>query len=313
MKLPPESTPPEGGFRPAPTEDLVDIFREPDGTGQPPAEPQARPLVKRSWRFHPAVIFVAGLLVGWLVIGWLLWPVQWSNSDPWQLSPKYQRMFVSMVAEEFWKTSNLSRVGEAVGGWNRDDLTQLLSTMQRETVDAEARRRLAALSEALKLPGVEGSSLTTLLGQQGILISVMLAAVPLLVAAALVVSPLLRKRGQTPAEELPGAEEQSEQSLEELLTDVSIEEPAAEARPAEAQQAQEIKEEQEREAKPEEDSSEQSSDLGDLASLFEEEDTSLATLEAFCKGMPDFAADDLLANATQVRLLLRQGVGKAPE
>jgi small subunit ribosomal protein S3 len=34
--------------------------------------------------------------------------------------------------------------------------------------------------------------------------------------------------------------------------------------------------------------------LGDLASLFEEEDTSINVLEAFCKGMPDISVDELL-------------------
>jgi hypothetical protein len=281
--------------------DIEDIFRDADGDEGPEAQPEATATpqapaaaaARPSRRLVLGLAFGVGLLVGWLVIGWWIWPVQWANSDPWHLAPQYQRAFITLVAEEYWRTSDVSQANRALAGWDRKDLANLLTAMKNETTNAETRQHLAALGDALEMPGADASLASSLLSQKGLLVSILFSAVPLAIAIGLVASPLLRKSAEPP-EEMAVLEEQSEEQLEELLTDVQIEDqPAQEGQQQQPDQEQEQGEEPE----PEEQAGEEelaTDGLGDLLNLFEEEDTSLSTLEAFCKGMPDVGIEDLL-------------------
>ena len=258
----------------------------------------------------------ASLLFGWLVVGWWLWPVQWTNSAPWQLGPDYQRAYVTLVAREYGRTTNLAQVEEALAGWNRDDLAKLVSRLQSETTDAETGQGLAALAQALQLPRIDASVWNALAGQQGIILGVIAAAVPLLGALALAsASAFARRRGQAPGD-TPAEDEQAEQTLAELLADVNVGDEPDQVEPAQEEpkpgQAAEDKTQakQEEPAKPEEDKKdkgeEAQSDLGDLASLFIEEDTTLAGLELFCKSLDEISVDNLLESAVQVSRQLRE-------
>jgi ribosomal protein L12E/L44/L45/RPP1/RPP2 len=114
----------------------------------------------------------------------------------------------------------------------------------------------------------------------------------------------LRQKKQSPPE-LQGLEEQSAEQLEELLADVQLEEqPAQEGQqpgPAQEQEQQEGQGETEQEeAEQAEPEDQNTGGLGDLLNLFEEEDTSIATLEAFCKGLPDVSVDELFEKSKKV-------------
>ena len=289
--------------------DIEDIFRDTDGDEgseappETPVTPQTPTAVTAgsSRRFFLGLAFGLGLLLGWLVIGWWLWPVQWANSDPWHLHPTYQRTFVTLVAEEYWRTSDVSQANQALAGWDRKDLANLLTAMKDETTNAETRQHLAALGDALEMPGTDTSLISSLLSQKGLLVGILFSAVPLVIAIGLVASLLLRKSAES-SEEVAALEEQSEEQLEELLAGIQIED-----QPDQEGQQQE----QEKEKEPEQAEQEGAEELvagglSDLLNLFEEEDTSLSTLEAFCKGMPDVGIEDLLEKSGKVSSHLRE-------
>ncbi|MCL4393798.1 MAG: hypothetical protein M1482_03145 [Chloroflexi bacterium] len=250
--------------------------------------------------------YVAGMLLGWLVIGWWLWPVQWTTYTPGQSSADYEHLFVNWAANRYWETKDAAQARQAFATWNRDDLAKLISDMEHSAKDTETRRNLVALEAALELP-VSDTSVLAFAWQPGVLIGVFLSVLPLMGVFAFVGLPRLRRRlgvGASGDVSLPDGV-QAEDSLDELMSDVEGggAEDVAVTLPGEEQKEEEKTEDKE----SEEDAEGQSSGLGDLASLFEEEDTSINALEAFCKGMPDVSVDDLIAKAADVLQKLRQG------
>jgi len=294
-------------------DDLESLLLETDLA--PVAEAKVEPrrladLLHGAKRYLLGLTFVGGLLLGWIGIGWWLWPVQWTNSNPWQLAPQYQRTFVSLVAEEYWRTSDVSRAKQALAGWDPVNLKALLTAMKNETTDAEKRQQLTALSAALEIPGSETSLVSSIFGQTGVIVSIILSASLLLGAVVILAVP--RFRQQVPSAEEQLAEgEASEASLEELLAGVELEgQQVQEGRAAgvqeQGQQEEEKEEEKEEEAEEDQPAEEQGGLLGDLLSLFEEEDTSLSVLEIFCKGMPDVVMADLIETVTTVARHLKR-------
>ncbi len=274
-------------------------------------EPRAAIPSPRPRRALPIVLAsLIGLLVGWLGIGWWLWPVEWTSSAPWQLRPELQRTYLALVAHEYARTSNLAYVEDLMAGWDQADLARLLAVVQQETGDPETRQHVAALADTLKLPGADTSLATSLLSQQGFVVGVAIAAVPLLAAMVLVAASLARRRDRTAGEAPDG--EVAERSLEDLLADVVIDDESATAGQSPDSQAAEqskllapTEEEGKTEEAPpdqaeEEDAEDADGGLGDLASLFEVEDTTLVDLEAFCKGMLEVNVDELLTTAGEV-------------
>jgi hypothetical protein len=238
--------------------------------------------------------FTSGLLLGWLIIGWWLWPVEWKTSyNPDSESEDYQQMLVTWAANRYWQTGDATQVQKAFANWKQDDLVKLLVTIQRQTPDVETRRRLVALTDALHLPVSEFSLTDLIFSQPGIVLGILLSTLPMLAALAFVTVPRIRKRYGV-LEEIPGEATPPAESLDELLADVEAGEQTAV--PGEETQEEEKKEE----TPVEEEAGEQSSGLGDLASLFEEEDTSINVLEAFCKGMPDIGVEELLTMGANI-------------
>lgn len=270
-------------------------------------------LADRVGRIPKWVYLIAGVLIGWLVIGWWLWPVRWTNSDPWEMSAKNQQNFVQLVADRYWYDRDLTQAENTLNGWDRAEVNSLLVALQAETIDAAARDHLDALSQALSLPGGQQSLLASIFSQEGIIFALAIAALPMFIAIGLVVATRLSARSVSAKGEA-GAEDQ-EADLEELLADVQLDEgmigggPGPEGAVAGAEPGQENKPDekqpgQEEEEKEEEEEDEETIDannpLGDLASLFAEEDTSLASLEALCKGMPELVIDDMLNTARNI-------------
>lgn len=176
----------------------------------------------RSQGTRLVLAFVVGLVLGWGVIGWWLWPVRWTNSEPGHLRPEYQRIYVTLVAESYWRTGDVAQVREALGGWDDEGLARLLATMRSDASTLEERQRLTGLAEALALPEIQAGELTSLLDQRTVVLSALLSALPLVLAIILAVSPLLRD-GLGESEVLPkqgvgSAAAELEEDLEKLLT-----------------------------------------------------------------------------------------------
>jgi len=168
---------------------------------------------KRSWGW---VNFVLGLFLGWLVIGWWLWPVEWSEADPWQLSAEGQRAYVAAVAEGYLLTGDMVVMQERLAGWDEAELTQLLAFMIQENPDAAAQQALNNLREALALPQVNVSFLDLLLSQKAVVVTLIAAAFLLIGAIGLAVYPslqqaqLARREAQRLAEEAAIAEAEAD-------------------------------------------------------------------------------------------------------
>ncbi len=300
--------------------ELAAIFGEagelpdaPEVTVRPPRRARRSvSLAERARRLPWWVWLAAGLLVGWLVIGWLIWPVKWTNSDLWDLSPRNQRTVLQLVADRYWTDRDLALAEATLGSWDRADVNSLLVTMQAEIISPEARDRLAALSQALNLPGGQQSLLDSIFNQDGILIAFGIAVLPLFIAIGLIINSQLRARPQAAAGEEALADNE-EAELEELLADVQLEnipvggpgeaagqQPDQAAAPGEQPPGQTEATGEDEDQEEDENAVDANNPLGDLASLFAEEDTSVAQLEMMCKGLPDVSVDDLLARTREM-------------
>lgn len=258
-------------------------------------------LIRGSRRYLPGLTFLVGLLVGWMVIGWLLWPVQWSNSEPWQLLPKHQRTFVRLVAEDYWLTGDISRARDALAGWDEEALAELMAAMENQASSPEERQHLIALAEALKIPDASESLLASLLSQKVILFSFAFSALPLVAAVVLAAYSLLRSRPQH-VEELLTEEELLEEELEELLGQQEEKERTGQQeerrQEQEKQGAEEEEEKSEEDEEEDEDTSPWVQDL--VADLFDEDDTEITRLENLCKKLPDIEASNLMELAKKI-------------
>ena len=187
------------------------------------------------------LVFAVGLLLGWLVIGWWLWPVEWGNTDPWDLRLKHQRKFVSLVAEEYWQTKDVSQAAEALAGWDVEALANLLATMQCQTCGSQESQQFAALAAALRLPAPNAlpstekasSFLTSPLKVQGqpVIWGAVLSASMPVVATAIIVSLRVLKVGTEKARK-----KRRRARPEELDQEWLIEEQLDQERQIEAQQ-----------------------------------------------------------------------------
>lgn len=122
-------------------------------------------------RKYPALSLLAAFLVGWFIglvlFGWFIWPVEWTNATPAQLSPQYQQAWVKMVSDLYSFNGNAEMVQQALGGWSGDVTgDQVACTMAAGTTDPAERARLEAAAGVVNggagctgvaaLPTVEG-------------------------------------------------------------------------------------------------------------------------------------------------------------
>lgn len=197
-------------------------MRNPDQTGRFQSGSRSRSWFRsRSQNALLVLAFAVGLVLGWVVIGWWLWPVRWTNSEPWHMRPEYQRTYVALVAESYQQTGDVAQARGALDGWDDEGLARLLATMRSDVSTLEERQRLTDLREALGLPEVEEGELTSLLDQRTVVLSALLSALPLVLAIILAVSPLLRD-GVRESEGLPrqgvgSAAAELEDDFEKLL------------------------------------------------------------------------------------------------
>jgi hypothetical protein len=248
------------------------------------------------------------LLVGLLFIGGL---VLLSATSIVLGQTSAQQMSMSPAAERYWRNLDVVQVQKDMKGWSRADLAQLFVTIREQTSDPETRKHIDSLGRTLRLPGFESSSslLFTLFSQPIFLLGIFLAVGIWGAAVVISLAPYVRwKRAMALAPNeslLTPVEQPTDAVLEELLPEVTLEEVA----PDTAEKKEEEKKAEEQPAS--EQSEEASSGLGDLSSLFEEEDTSISALETFCKNLADIVIDDLTAKAKDLARDLRAFVSQS--
>ncbi|MCC7355820.1 MAG: hypothetical protein IT330_18920 [Anaerolineae bacterium] len=103
-----------------------------------------------------AIVFVVGLLIGWLGLGWWLLPVRWINTDPVDLRPTARQQYLDMIAESYDLTKDAPRAQLRLQSWSREEAGRLVLA-QADQYQSEGKlmeeRRLRALAQALNLTG----------------------------------------------------------------------------------------------------------------------------------------------------------------
>jgi len=56
--------------------------------------------------------FLLGIFVGLVILGWWLWPVEWINATPEQLSPEWQEKYLRMTIEAYGQNGDVSKAQE---------------------------------------------------------------------------------------------------------------------------------------------------------------------------------------------------------
>jgi hypothetical protein len=259
-------------------------------------------------RFHlPAkrsIVLILGLaLVGGLVLLSALSLTAGGTSA--------QQTLMSPAAEKYWRNLDIAQVQKDMKGWSREDLAKLFVTIREQTSDLETRKHIDSLGRTLRLPGFESSSslLSTLFNQPIFLLGIFLSIGIWGAAVVISIAPYVRW-GRAPAFSpnaplLTPTEQPTDAILEELLPEVTLEVAASETE----EKKEEEKKNEEQPAS--EQNEEASSGLGDLASLFEEEDTSITALETFCKNLAEVVIDDLATRAKDLARDLRAFVAQS--
>lgn len=160
---------------------------------------------------------VIGLLVGWFLFGWVLFPVQYTNADLWDLNPPAKELYIVTVADAFAADQNLTLAQERLRGLTAQEISQSLTAefAKRNTKgDAAGAARISSFAQALGMPlsstptrpspaptPAKSSSITDNLG----MLLLVLAGVILLVAAGLFLYMRMRNR-QAPPQVAPAAQ-----------------------------------------------------------------------------------------------------------
>lgn len=105
---------------------------------------------------NPLVIgigaFIIGLLIGWLLLGYVLFPVQYTNADIWDLNPAAKEMWVVTTADAYAADQNLTLAQERLRGLTPEEISQSLTaefTARNTKGDAAGAARINSFAQAL--------------------------------------------------------------------------------------------------------------------------------------------------------------------
>lgn len=183
------------------------------------------------------VCLVVGWLVGWLLFGWVIWPVSWTDADPADLRREQKEVYVSMVADSYSLNGDRELARERVGGFDQDELDDILTTLIQERQgagDEEAADRLESLGAVLEVAGqratavpeatpqAAGARIKSLLLSVLPICGVLIVLLLIVTVIAIVVLRFLRRPSEVPAElargELAVGEEAVEAPLGHFVT-----------------------------------------------------------------------------------------------
>lgn len=138
------------------------------------------------------LLFLTGLLLGWLVLGWAVAPVKWINPTPPELTRDYQKVYVTLVAREYAQTGDVTLAQARLAGWDETDLMRLLALLKQEAAATDSLP-LDALRQALAIPDANVTLLDSIMEQKAIVIGTVAAACLLLVAFIMALIPSLQQ------------------------------------------------------------------------------------------------------------------------
>jgi hypothetical protein len=144
---------------------------------------------------------VVGLIIGLPILGWWVFPVQWTDTDPFDLRQSYKEAYVSMLADSYTLNTNVALARQRVEGWDPKDLGQVIGQLQAKASDSAQVQRLDNLATALGVragavtpePAAQPTTASTLFRRLVLILGIVLAAA-LVIAGVMVGIPLLRER-----------------------------------------------------------------------------------------------------------------------
>lgn len=142
--------------------------------------------------FRVVLLFLTGLLLGWLVLGWAVAPIKWVNATPSELTRDYQKVYVTLVAREYAQTGDVTLAQARLAGWDETDLMRLLALLKQEAAATDSLP-LDALRQALAIPDANVTLLDSIMEQKAIVIGTVAAACLLLVAFIMALIPSLQQ------------------------------------------------------------------------------------------------------------------------
>jgi hypothetical protein len=95
---------------------------------------------------------IVGSVFGWMVLGWLLFPVSWTNADPWDLRPEQKAAYVALVADSYSVNSDGDLARQRMQGFGNEEISDLLAKLieEREQAgDTEGKSRIQYLGTVL--------------------------------------------------------------------------------------------------------------------------------------------------------------------
>jgi hypothetical protein len=110
---------------------------------------------------------VVGCLIGWMVLGWLVFPVTWTDADPWDLRPERKEAYVLLVADSYSVNSDAELAIHRLEGFGSGEVGDILSRLLEESDEAgdlETKRRLqylAMVADIIPTVGTPGPEPTT--------------------------------------------------------------------------------------------------------------------------------------------------------
>ncbi len=95
---------------------------------------------------------IVGCVLGWMLLGWVVFPVSWTDADPYDLREQHKQVYLSMVADSYALNMDPALARERVAGFDEQEISQLLGTLidEREAAgDPAGANRLRDLTGAL--------------------------------------------------------------------------------------------------------------------------------------------------------------------
>lgn len=117
----------------------------------------ARARIGRQTIIAGIVCLVVGWLVGWMVFGWLIWPVSWTDADPYDLRQQHKEAYISMVADSYSLNVDRQLARERMVGFEEKETSEILVALIEEREDVGDTRRaqnLRELADILEIPVV---------------------------------------------------------------------------------------------------------------------------------------------------------------
>jgi hypothetical protein len=289
------------------------------------------------------MVFLAlGLMLG-AAVGWMLFPIQWDYFLPHDTTQS--RQFIIAVADKYWHTLDAVEAQNQLSRMDSDQVTELMTSILAETDSPETRTHVSALAQALDLSPT-ASPFAALLGHPLFLFAILFAFLPIAAGVWLVILPAMGERkieNERLAQEivLTGGSMGSALNVDftgsastnntgngtgQKLTEAPGIDAAKQGgapnsmdlsvNPTQATTLtplERMPQDEDLEEEADEKQAEQKTIFQDLTSLFEEEDTSLSSLEAMVKNLPELNIDELSRSMRNLAKTLRIAISSSPQ